>query len=703
MPFKNEHAARQASPGKFDKYRRQNDAGGKGIDFIYGIKGGKSEIQTIRFDAGKFTTAQAKAWLTEHKFKTSVEPAKGDHAESAPVSATGLAVPVALNNARDITTGKEIYSPDSIPRTEPQKSFAEGPWSIYLGTLPNGYEVYAVDGAYVRDHLAVDYTGGDHDEVWMPRNTCYVEKQPFPYDGAMNCMHECVEVLAEYPVDSDGDYDASHQNTNYIEHICRNMYLVCIGQPPSVDEVATASDHASGQTHKEIVMDNTLNMIDEDDDDYEDDELEVEAFASGTHTDMTGKTESWTDADLVKIADKYNSMANEAPAPVVIGHPTDASPAYGWIKSARAFGNKLILRLGELNRDFVSALKDGAYKTRSLSMYDDGTIRHLGFLGGMQPAVKGLAPFKFASSENSHTYNFEERTVIMATPDTEVMEVKRENAFFKKIFAMFKVEVPTPEQVKSFSEPKVAPEPEKKADPAPEKKVEEPKKEFADASQSVVDKENGPSGTSAADPAQAQTDREAKEGTVPPAEQTVDKAAIAKTKDEANVMAEENSRLKAEIEALKSQLEALKKSTEKQAQETGNRAFCENLVKAGKLRPAELDAEIENLNMRDYTDSCRSFAEGDGQVPAAETYRKHLSTRPKIVEFGEMVAPPDLPAKDALVGVPSIDAFVEKGIKDKMQLNPAISYEDALKQTYAEAQSKFDAAAWCEYNKQYMR
>ena len=32
-------------------------------------RGGKVELQAIRFDAGKFTVAEAKAWLKEHGYK----------------------------------------------------------------------------------------------------------------------------------------------------------------------------------------------------------------------------------------------------------------------------------------------------------------------------------------------------------------------------------------------------------------------------------------------------------------------------------------------------------------------------------------------------------------------------------------------------------------------------------------------------------
>jgi len=75
MPFPNFHAARQTDPDQYDKFAHSKNKLGNGIDAIFGIKNGKSEIQSIRFNKTKFTVAQAKKWLKDHDFKTTVEPA----------------------------------------------------------------------------------------------------------------------------------------------------------------------------------------------------------------------------------------------------------------------------------------------------------------------------------------------------------------------------------------------------------------------------------------------------------------------------------------------------------------------------------------------------------------------------------------------------------------------------------------------------
>jgi HK97 family phage major capsid protein/HK97 family phage prohead protease len=89
-PYPNEHAARLTDPDQYDSLRRENDAGGSGIDFIYGIKEGVSEIQAIRFNSARYSAAEARAWLAEHDFEPiEFEEATGD-GEAARAAANEL-------------------------------------------------------------------------------------------------------------------------------------------------------------------------------------------------------------------------------------------------------------------------------------------------------------------------------------------------------------------------------------------------------------------------------------------------------------------------------------------------------------------------------------------------------------------------------------------------------------------------------------
>ena len=89
-PYPNEHAARLTDPDKYDELRRVNGEGGDGVDFIYGIKDGKSEIQAIRFDAARFSADEARQWLSDHDMNAIMfEVATGERMQrSEPVSFT---------------------------------------------------------------------------------------------------------------------------------------------------------------------------------------------------------------------------------------------------------------------------------------------------------------------------------------------------------------------------------------------------------------------------------------------------------------------------------------------------------------------------------------------------------------------------------------------------------------------------------------
>jgi hypothetical protein len=196
----------------------------------------------------------------------------------------------------------------------------------------------------------------------------------------------------------------------------------------------------------ELMMKRDEPVYSEDDDDEVEDGFEdedgmwVSAFKAGMQTDSEGVSRKWEPGDMGKIAQQYNKSVDKSNpgrhvAPVVIGHPEHNSPAWGWIDRAKAVGQKLYLHLSELQPEFVDLLKRGMYKTRSISLYPDLNIRHIGFLGGAVPAVKGLGPFKFdASAEKFSTYNFEEVEM------SDLENLRKENHFFKKLFKMFKMD-----------------------------------------------------------------------------------------------------------------------------------------------------------------------------------------------------------------------------------------------------------------------
>ncbi len=122
--------------------------------------------------------------------------------------------------------------------------------------------------------------------------------------------------------------------------------------------------------------------------------MEFEVFKTGTHTDTNGTVKDFTEADLDFIASSYNPQLNEAP--IVIGHPKNNAPAYGWVESLRRSGQTLFAKVSAIVPEFLEALKQGLFKKRSIALNSDGTLRHVGFLGAVPPAVKGLKDLEFS-------------------------------------------------------------------------------------------------------------------------------------------------------------------------------------------------------------------------------------------------------------------------------------------------------------------
>ena len=119
----------------------------------------------------------------------------------------------------------------------------------------------------------------------------------------------------------------------------------------------------------------------------------IQVFRTGKHIDASGQEKEWGKGDLDRIVNSYNPQGHEAP--VVIGHPEENAPAYGWVEALKREGEVLYAKLKNLVPEFVDMVKRGLFKKRSISLYPDLTLRHIGFLGAMPPAIKGLADIKF--------------------------------------------------------------------------------------------------------------------------------------------------------------------------------------------------------------------------------------------------------------------------------------------------------------------
>lgn len=151
-------------------------------------------------------------------------------------------------------------------------------------------------------------------------------------------------------------------------------------------------------------------------------------FKTGKHTDSAGNEREWTESDLDKMVQSYDKTKHEAP--IVIGHPKTNAPAFGWIEELKRVGDTLYALPKQLVNEFVEMVNKGLFKKRSISLYPDGTLRHVGFLGAQPPAVKGLPDVEFKEDEQLETIETDAATTDLEDK-TDIKELEAEIENYK--------------------------------------------------------------------------------------------------------------------------------------------------------------------------------------------------------------------------------------------------------------------------------
>lgn len=134
---------------------------------------------------------------------------------------------------------------------------------------------------------------------------------------------------------------------------------------------------------------------------------EIEVFRVGTHTAKSGLTLVFTESDLKACAQAYDPSEHEAP--LVVGHPEeDTAPAYGWVKSLAYRDGALFAEPTQVDAAFAEIVNAGRYKKISSAFFMPRAtgnpvpgalyLRHVGFLGAVAPAVKGMRDAAFAGN-----------------------------------------------------------------------------------------------------------------------------------------------------------------------------------------------------------------------------------------------------------------------------------------------------------------
>lgn len=143
-----------------------------------------------------------------------------------------------------------------------------------------------------------------------------------------------------------------------------------------------------------------------------------EIFRTGRHTAMSGTTLDFSEDALKAAVAAYDPALHEAP--IVVGHPKTDAPAYGWIKALTYAEGVITVEPAQVEEQFAELVEKGRFKKRSASWYlpdspnnpKPGTLylKHVGFLGAVPPALKGLKDVAFAD-DDAETIEFADRWV----------------------------------------------------------------------------------------------------------------------------------------------------------------------------------------------------------------------------------------------------------------------------------------------------
>lgn len=339
-----------------------------------------------------------------------------------------------------------------------------------------------------------------------------------------------------------------------------------------------------------------------------------EIFKPGKHTSAGGSTLDFSEDTLRQAVSAYDPALHEAP--IVVGHPKDNHPAFGWIKSLEFSDGKLLANPGEVNPDFAEIVASGAYKKRSASWYLPDSpsnpkpgslyLRHVGFLGAQPPAIKGLRDVSFSEAEEG-VVEFAD-TGFVASLLASTMRRMREWIISDKGIDAADAVVPAYVVTELEAESR-----------KPAHVIEQP------IPQAVM-------------PASFNESEE-----------------TGMTPEEIAAMKAENERLKAEqqqaVDFAEKQADMVKREAAIARKEIG--LEIDGLIAAGKVLPVQKPGLVEFMASLGETDQVVEFGEGDSakKLSPREFMRGYLASMPKLVDFGEHSKDAGASNADDLTGV----------------------------------------------------
>jgi hypothetical protein len=332
----------------------------------------------------------------------------------------------------------------------------------------------------------------------------------------------------------------------------------------------------------------------------------IQIFKPGKHTAMSGAALSFSETDLSATAAAYDPAKHEAP--LVCGHPKHDDPAYGWVGALSFSDGALEANPTQVDAAFAEMVDKGSFKKISASFYAPDSpsnpvpgvyyLRHVGFLGAMPPSVKGLRNPSFADAEQG---------IVEFAEWDDVDNAGLWRSMRDWILGKFG-QADADTAVPGYTV----------------KNLEQSAQKELDKTLDQSSSEVTPSFTEPTPP----------KGDIMNPEQI---AALQKQAADNQAAADA---LKAENATLKAQQVAFAEAESKRqtaAVNAENLAFCEELVKQGRMLPANKGITVATLNSLAQQQTVE-FGEGDAKTSLLAAQKKALSASPVLVNFGEFSA-----------------------------------------------------------------
>lgn len=367
----------------------------------------------------------------------------------------------------------------------------------------------------------------------------------------------------------------------------------------------------------------------------------IEVFKAGAWTDSAGRTRTWTQEDIERI---YQASVDKD-FPAVIGHPKDNSPAWGWKGGIKKEVGSIWVRFKDLVPEFVEMVNKKMFPNRSVALNPDYSIRHVGFLGAVAPAVKGLAPIALAAEEPLAVIEFSDHAD----------RIRAVGGIFGRLREWI---------IEKFGAE------------AADKAV--PGFEIDYLKTAMPEEESKPSTYS--HPSQG----EKEEAMTITEEELSQKLREQEAQFSAKIASIEEARKKKEEELAKKEAEIAAKEADLKRKEISN--FCEGLKREGKFLPAwEKMGIVAFMESLDAQPTEIEFSEGKKETPGA-FFRRFLSEMPKRVEFEEIATTDKEIGGAAGTGQEFSDSGKTQVDPDRLALhNKAVAYQRQHKVSYVDA------------------